>query len=85
MKINPMHSLNAYNRSQETQRSKETQQPQKSDRIEISKAAQEMAKSQEFQAARNERVQELKEQVENDKYQVNSQDVARKMYDFWNS
>lgn len=84
MKINPMQSINAYQRSQEVQKRQDTQQAQKADKLEISNAAKEMAKSQEFQTARNERVQELKELVQNDKYEVNAQKTASKMYDFWN-
>ncbi|QKS72360.1 flagellar biosynthesis anti-sigma factor FlgM [Paenalkalicoccus suaedae] len=85
MKINPMHSVQAYRKLQEAQERTDGVKSQKADKLEISSEAKEMAKSQEVLAARSKRVEELKDQVQNGTYKVNHQTVANKLYDFWNN
>lgn len=56
----------------------------KKDKIEISTEALELQKGNSIEAKREERVQQLKEQVQNGEYKVNSRNVAEKLYSFWN-
>lgn len=85
MKINPMHSVQAYRKLQEVQERHKQDQVKRQDQVEISSEAKEMAKSTEISAERMERVQEVKQQIENGTYKVNHQEVAKKIYDFWNN
>ncbi|PRO65666.1 flagellar biosynthesis anti-sigma factor FlgM [Alkalicoccus urumqiensis] len=84
MKINPMQSVNAYKKLQEVQQKQENKAQQKSDKLEISSEAMNMAKTSEFQAARQERVEALKQQVQDGTYKPDPMQTARNMYDFWN-
>ncbi|WP_280769577.1 flagellar biosynthesis anti-sigma factor FlgM [Salipaludibacillus daqingensis] len=83
MKINPMHSVQAYRKLQETQDRQQNEQTKRSDKVEISSEAKEMAKSKEISAERQERVNEVKSQIEKGTYKVNHQEVAKKFYEFW--
>ncbi|AOM81898.1 flagellar biosynthesis anti-sigma factor FlgM [Salisediminibacterium beveridgei] len=84
MKINPMQSVQAYRKLQETQQQEKQDKPQKSDEVQISKEAKAMMeKSTTYSAERAEKVQEIKAQIENGTYKVNAQETAKKFYEFW--
>ncbi len=78
-----MHSVQAYRKLQETQDRQQNEQTKRSDKVEISSEAKEMAKSKEISAERQERVNEVKSQIEKGTYKVNHQEVAKKFYEFW--
>lgn len=84
MKINPMHSVKAYQKNQEVQELQKQDQVKKQDQVEISSEAKKMAKSSEISTDRMELVQEVKQQVNSGTYKVNHEEVAKKLYDFWN-
>ncbi|RKL68327.1 flagellar biosynthesis anti-sigma factor FlgM [Salipaludibacillus neizhouensis] len=84
MKINPMHSVKAYQKSQEVQERQKKDHVKKQDQVEISPEAKKLANTPGISADRMERVQEVKEQVNNGTYKVNPEEVAKKLYDFWN-
>lgn len=83
MKINPMQSVQAYQKLQETQSRQKQDQTKRSDQVEISSEAKEMAKSKGISTERQERVNEVKGQIEKGTYKVNHQEVAQKFYEFW--
>ncbi|SES30274.1 flagellar biosynthesis anti-sigma factor FlgM [Salipaludibacillus aurantiacus] len=83
MKINPMHSIQAYRKLQETQQ-KHNDKTTRSDQVEISSEAKEMAKSTDVSAQRQQRVDEVKAQIEKGTYEINHKAVAKKFYEFWN-
>ncbi|WP_246238105.1 flagellar biosynthesis anti-sigma factor FlgM [Alkalicoccus luteus] len=83
MKINPMHSVQAYKSQQNVQRQQQ-EIVKKADQLEISAQAKELAKAREFTEAREQKVQELKAQVQNGTYKPDLNETARKMYDYWN-
>jgi len=83
MKINPMQSVQAYRKLQETQDRQQQDQTKRSDQVEISSEAKQMAKSKEISAERQERINEVKSQIEEGTYKVNHQEVAKKFYEFW--
>lgn len=56
----------------------------KKDQVEISPEAKLMQQESKIVADRQEKMEALKEKVQNGEYKVNSQEVARKFYDFWN-
>ncbi|WP_066175608.1 flagellar biosynthesis anti-sigma factor FlgM [Bacillus marinisedimentorum] len=53
------------------------------DKIEISKEAQQMQQKSPIEAERQEKVEAIKKQVESGTYKVDPQLVAKKMVDFW--
>ncbi|WP_416147315.1 flagellar biosynthesis anti-sigma factor FlgM [Salipaludibacillus sp. HK11] len=83
MKINPMQSVQAYNKLQESQDRQQKTQTKRADQVEISSEAKQMAKSKEISAERQERVNEVKTQIDQGTYKVNAQEVAKKFYEFW--
>ncbi len=84
MKINPMQSVQqAYRKLQETQDRQQQSQTKRSDQVEISSEAKEMARAKELSAERQERVNEVKDQIDKGTYKVNHEEVAKKFYEFW--
>ena len=84
MRINPFnHISNQYQRNQ-IERQEQIDKIKKRDQIEISKEAKEMQQGSRIEKEREERVKELKEQIDNGTYEVDAHAVARKFYDYWN-
>lgn len=84
MKINPSQIAGLQTYKNQTQPTKQEEQTRKTkeDKIEISSATREMHSK--FEAERQERVQDLKRQIANGEYKVDSHKVAQKMLAFWN-
>lgn len=73
---------NQQNRSNHT--GTESKQPLASTKVEISERGMEIAKAMKSdQPQRSERLQELKQQIADGTYVVDSQKVAEKLIDFW--
>nr|WP_236784943.1 flagellar biosynthesis anti-sigma factor FlgM [Alteribacter salitolerans] len=53
------------------------------DEVQISSEAKKMQEGTAAAKVRAEKVQEIKERVENGTYEVNVKETARRMYDFW--
>ena len=85
MKINPMQSVNAYRKQQEVNTAKQPDMTRKQDDVQISSEAKKMQQSSQLNLDRQEKIQQLKEKIENGTYEVNAQETARKFYDFWNN
>lgn len=85
MKINPFNSVqqNPY-RKQVDRQEKTAEVKAKRDQVEISHVAKELQHSNKFEAVRQEKVAQLKEQIDSGKYKVDAQAVARKFYEYWN-
>lgn len=83
MKINNIRpvNVNPYNKLQD--KIDKVQTPKQKDKIEISSEALQLQKGNQLEMARQERVAELKNQIESGEYEVNPKEVARKMYSFW--
>lgn len=84
MKINPYQSIqnNPYRKQVEKQMASSEVQ-KKTDHIQISKAALELQQSTKIDAARQEKVNQLKEQIKSGNYKVDAQAIGNKMYDYW--
>lgn len=84
MKINgPNHSnFNPYQK-QLNKSAEVKQQPNRQDKLEISKQAQEMHGSDKPDPARQKRVEQLKMDVESGNYKVDTNATAQKMIDFF--
>ncbi|WP_216830370.1 flagellar biosynthesis anti-sigma factor FlgM [Alkalihalobacterium elongatum] len=84
MKINPYQSIqnNTYRKQVEKQMAS-SDVKMKRDDIQISKAALELQQSTKIDAARQEKVSQLKEQIKSGNYKVDAQAVANKLYDYW--
>ncbi|MDG5786677.1 flagellar biosynthesis anti-sigma factor FlgM [Evansella sp. AB-P1] len=83
MKINPMHSVNAYRKQQDVTTQKTTEPTKKQDQLQISSEAKKMQESSQLSADRQEKISKLKADIDQGKYKVNANEVARKFYDFW--
>ncbi|MBU9711767.1 flagellar biosynthesis anti-sigma factor FlgM [Evansella tamaricis] len=85
MKINPMHSVHAYQKAQEVGGKKKVATSKNQDRLDISLEAKKMQESSKFSAERQEKVDQVKAKIENGTYEVNAREVAKKFYDYWNN
>ncbi|UCZ52697.1 flagellar biosynthesis anti-sigma factor FlgM [Bacillus shivajii] len=83
MKINPIHSLNMYRKSQEVKGKQDVNQVNKRDEVKISSEAKQMQATQKTSLDRQEKINDIKAQIENGTYQVDAKEVARKFHDFW--
>lgn len=88
MKINryqPIQSYQSYQTARNTQKAAQSaDSANKSDKIEISDEAKRMQSTQAFAEARSQKVESIKKQVQDGTYQVSAEDVAKKLYDYWN-
>ena len=85
MKINPFNNIqNVYRKQMDKQPAKTEAAEAKKDKIEISSEAKIMQQDTKIASERREKVESLKQQVQNGEYKVNPQEVAKKFYDFWN-
>lgn len=84
MKINPFNSVhnNPYRKQIEKQE-KANDAQHKKDKLEISQVAKEMQESTKLEAARQEKVNELKQKIESGDYKVDPYAVAKKFYEYW--
>lgn len=55
------------------------------DELNISKEAKQLQETNEAEKARSSRVQEIKKLVDSGEYEVNHEQVAKKMIDFWSN
>ncbi|MDQ0254526.1 negative regulator of flagellin synthesis FlgM [Evansella vedderi] len=83
MKINPLHSVNAYRKQQEVNVQKTSSISQKRDQVQISSAAKKMQQSTQISAERQEKLNQIKEKIDSGTYEVKPKEVARKFYEFW--
>jgi negative regulator of flagellin synthesis FlgM len=83
MKINNFRpvNMNPYNKQMEKQ--DQLQSSKKKDKIEISPEALELQRGNQLELDRQERVNELKSKVQSGEYKVNPEEIAHKMYSFW--
>ncbi|SFG73159.1 flagellar biosynthesis anti-sigma factor FlgM [Sporolactobacillus nakayamae] len=89
MKINRYQPVQPYTNNYQTAKSDEqnssTSGPLKTnDKVEISTAAKRLQGTQKLEEARQEKIEQIKAQVENGTYHVPSAKIAEKMYGFWN-
>ncbi|WP_088032450.1 flagellar biosynthesis anti-sigma factor FlgM [Evansella clarkii] len=84
MKINPMHSVNAYRKQQGVSQQQQAGQPNKRDEVQISSDAKKMQQSSQVSLERQEKIRQLKEKIDNGTYKADAHETARKFYDFWN-
>ncbi|WP_400243409.1 flagellar biosynthesis anti-sigma factor FlgM [Niallia sp. JL1B1071] len=81
MKINNFNPVNMNPYKKQIEKNEATQNIRKEDKVEISKAALELQGTQDD--VRLEKIQELKKQISNGTYQVDSKEVAEKILSFW--
>jgi negative regulator of flagellin synthesis FlgM len=85
MKINPLGSqgINPYMRQMNKQDQANTMARKAADKVEISSAAKEMQQESQITNERNEKVNELKIQVENGTYKFDPKAVAKSIVNFY--
>ncbi|HHY74194.1 MAG TPA: flagellar biosynthesis anti-sigma factor FlgM [Bacillus bacterium] len=84
MKINNFGHVNFNPYKKQIEKLDQLQKTTGSDKIQISTEAMEMQKGSRIEAERQAKVEELKNKIESGEYKVDSREVARKMYEFWN-
>lgn len=84
VKVNPYRNIqNIYRKQVEKQQAK-NDVAKKQDKIEISTEAKLMQQDTKIEVERKQKVEALKEKVQSGEYKVNTQEVAKKLYEFWN-
>ncbi|MTH55055.1 flagellar biosynthesis anti-sigma factor FlgM [Bacillus mangrovi] len=84
MKINNygVNGINPYKRSADMVAKTEAAK-QKQDKVEISSAAKELQSTNKISEARQEKVDQLKAQVQNGTYEIKPDEIAKKFADFY--
>ncbi|UAK16731.1 flagellar biosynthesis anti-sigma factor FlgM [Sporolactobacillus terrae] len=87
MKINRYQPIQNYTTNYQAAKRGETPSKTRntSDKVEISPTAKRLQGTDKLERARQEKVERLKQQIENGTYQVSSKSIAEKMYGFWNN
>lgn len=85
MKINHigLSNMNPYNRNTNNINKENQTLGKTADKIEISTVAKEMQQISQYTTERQEKVAEIKLQVENGTYKINPQEVAKSVYRFY--
>lgn len=86
MKINNHRpvNINPYNKQLDKVGNLQAHSINQKDKIEISKEALEMQITGQYEVERQQRIEELKNKIESGEYKVNPQELAQKMYSYWN-
>lgn len=87
MKINNFRpvNMNPYNKQLDKAGKLQAHAANQKDKIEISKEALEMQITSQYEVERQQRVDELKNKIESGEYKVNPQELAQKMYSYWDN
>ena len=86
MKINNVNLpiVNPYKANElNVQKSVQTKHAQ-TDKLEISSKAKQLSETSSYTAERNERIQEIKAQVDAGTYKIDSQEIAKKLISYYN-
>ncbi|MDN4072022.1 flagellar biosynthesis anti-sigma factor FlgM [Fictibacillus terranigra] len=86
MKINSFNlvNINPYMKQNQQYSIKNEEKMKQSDEIQISAEAKDLQSSQQFSASRQDKINEIKIQINSGQYQPDSREIARKFYQFWN-
>ncbi|MFT8363945.1 MAG: flagellar biosynthesis anti-sigma factor FlgM [Sporolactobacillus sp.] len=77
-------SYTNYTNSVKSNPAASTSNGQSNDKVEISDQARKLQGSSQLDEARNSRVDRLKNEVQSGTYHVSAEDIAAKMYAYWN-
>lgn len=85
MKINNLgpSGINPYKRQMKNMENTRNAMKAAADKVEISETAKEMQQFSQISASRKEKIEQLKLQVQNGTYNVNPEQVAKSMIDFY--
>ncbi|MBB5173764.1 flagellar biosynthesis anti-sigma factor FlgM [Texcoconibacillus texcoconensis] len=84
MKINPFHNVNQiYQKQTQQNKVEQNERPKQRDQIEISSEAKRMQVDAKRDPERQEKIDQLKQKINDGTYDVPSQDVAKKVAQFW--
>ncbi|MGP4073863.1 flagellar biosynthesis anti-sigma factor FlgM [Piscibacillus sp. B03] len=83
MKINGVNGANLNPYQKQMQKQQQLQSSQPKDKLEISNEAKQLQEGNGIVQARKEKVENLKQQVQSNEYDVNPKKTAEKMIDFW--
>lgn len=83
MKINQTGPLGVNPYKKQMNKVAVTEKQAKADKVEISSAAKQLQEASPIMIARQEKVESLKQQVQNGTYQVDTEAIANSVYDFY--
>lgn len=83
MKINPFGPVGINPYKNQMNKVAATEKQTKADKVEISSAAKQLQETSPITVERQQKVEALKQQVQNGTYKVNTEDVAKSVYDFY--
>lgn len=85
MKINNIgtQGINPYKKISKVDQSNKAEGTKGTDKVEISAAAKELQQGSQVSSARTEKIDALKKQIQNGTYEVNAQDVAKSILNFY--
>ncbi|MFS0864958.1 flagellar biosynthesis anti-sigma factor FlgM [Fredinandcohnia sp. 179-A 10B2 NHS] len=83
MKINQFGSVGMNPYKKQMSKIAETEKTTKTDKVEISSAAKQLQETSPIVVARQQKVEALKQQVQSGTYKVDSESVAKSVYDFY--
>jgi len=75
--------IQSYQKQTQVSKIEKTKPVQNEDQLQISQQAKEMYENKAVDSARQEKIETLKAQIQSGEYQVNTEKVANKVYDFW--
>lgn len=84
LKINNLGPIQINPYKNQMEKMDKLEKSSKADKIQISTEAMELQKGSRIETERQAKVEELKNKIESGEYKVNSREVAKKMYEFWN-
>ncbi|TYR80126.1 flagellar biosynthesis anti-sigma factor FlgM [Priestia megaterium] len=83
MKINSSNSLGVNPYKKQAEKIEKLQQAGKRDDVQISTEAKELQQMKQMSSERQEKIQRLKQQIENGTYEINAKDIAKGLIDFY--
>lgn len=83
MKINNINSYQVNMYKNQLQKQAELQRANKKDKVEISSAAKDMQLENQFLISRDQKIESIKQSIENGTYKIDPKLTAKKMLDFY--
>lgn len=83
MKINHIGRLNINPYNKQAGKMDQVQKAGKKDKIEISPEAKNLQKIGNIELERQEKIEAIKKEIQSGQYEINTKEIAKKMYSFW--
>ncbi|PLS17867.1 flagellar biosynthesis anti-sigma factor FlgM [Bacillus sp. M6-12] len=85
MKINNFNRVNLNPYIKQAEKLEKAEKAGRKDKVEISPEAKELQQVSQIELERQEKVKKISEQIKAGEYEIKPEEIARKLYDFWNN